>query len=77
MGLTDLNYLIQDGRMLLQVQVVAFSPSGLTFSVTVNTRNNLNLMALTYMALDNSFTPAFSMNYFFPVSMMPFSTLAK
>lgn len=77
MGLTNLNYLILLGRALLQVKVTSYTATGLTFSVTVNTRTNLNLMALTYMALDNSFTPAFSMNYFFPVSIISFRALPK
>jgi hypothetical protein len=67
MGLTNINYLIQSGRVFMQVKVKSYTSTGLTFQVDVNTKSYLSLMALTYMALDSSFTPAFSMNYFFPV----------
>ena len=62
MGLTNLNYLIVAGRALMQVKVTSYTLTGLTFRVDVNTQSNLNLLAMTYMALDASFTPAFSMS---------------
>lgn len=67
MGITDLRYQISSGVFLLQVQVISYSRTGLSFQVIVNTNPSLKILKMTYMALDNSFTPAFSMNYFFPV----------
>lgn len=67
LGVTDINYLISGGRILFQVKVSGYTTTGLTFSVTINVKNYLTLLQMTYMALDNTFTPAFSMNQFFPV----------
>ena len=75
MGITDLNYQIAGGVFLLQVQVISYSKTGLSFQVIVNTSPYLKILKMTYMALDNSFTPAFSMNYFFPVFIRLFRTL--
>lgn len=75
MGITDLNYQIGGGVFLLQVKVTGYSKTGLTFQVIVNTNPYLKTLKMTYMALDNSFTPAFSMNYFFPVTIKLFRTL--
>lgn len=69
MGITNINYQIASGRCLMQVKVISYTTTGLTFQVVVNTVSYLQTLMLTYMALDASFTPAFSMNYYFPVSM--------
>lgn len=66
MGITNLDYTISAGEFLLQVKVTNFSSTYLIFQVIVNQNSYLRVLSLTYMALDNSFTPAFSMNYFFP-----------
>ena len=34
-----------------------------------NTNANINNLKLSYLAIDNTFTPAFSMNFFFPVPL--------
>jgi hypothetical protein len=69
LGITDINYLIIGGRVLVQIEVRTHTSTGLSFRVIVNTRTNLILLKLTYMALDNSFAPPFSMNRYFPVNI--------
>lgn len=61
----------------MQVKVQSYTKTGLTFQVTVNSVSNMQTLMLTYMAIDNNFTPAFSMNYFFPVLLHPFSKSAN
>ena len=69
LGITDINYSIVAGTVLIKIEVMNYTSTGLSFRVVVNTQNNLVFVALTYMALDASFTPAFSMNDYFPVKM--------
>lgn len=66
LGITDLGYVIATGRIYLLIMIETYTLTQMTFSVAVNLRSCLTSLKLTYMALDNSFTPAFSMNYFFP-----------
>lgn len=73
MGITDLNYQIVSGRVYLLIQVVKYTVTYLTFNVKVNDNSYLTTLKLTYMALDNLFKPAFSMNYNFPVRVMIYS----
>jgi hypothetical protein len=54
-------------KIQFKIQVSAYSKTGLTFTVNINNKTNLITLKMTYMALDNLFTPAFSTNYFFPV----------
>ena len=68
LGITDLNYQIAGGKIYLLIQVVNYTSTSLIFNVRANSSRILTTLKLTYMALDNLFTPAFSMNYFFPVS---------
>lgn len=77
LGITDLNYNIVSGVVYLYIQVVKYTSTYLTFNVDVNQNLYLSTLKLTYMALDNSFTPAFSMNYFFPVRLHIFRTLRE
>jgi hypothetical protein len=67
MGITNINYLIASGKLFMEVKVTTYSSTGFTFQVSVNVKTYLTMLELTYMALDASFTPAFSMNYYFPV----------
>lgn len=66
LAITDLDYFFQGGKMSLMLIVVSNSQSGLQFGVQIAVSSTLHLLKLTYMALDSSFQPAFSMNYFFP-----------
>ncbi len=75
LGITHLDYQINSGAFLIHIVVTACSVTGMTFRVAVNSGTNLRTLKMTYMALDNSFTPAFSMNYFFPVTIKLFRTL--
>jgi hypothetical protein len=68
LGITDLNYQIVSGQIYLLINVVKYTSTSLTFNVTVNANLYLKSLKLTYMALDNLFTPAFSMNNYFPVN---------
>lgn len=77
LGITDLNYQIASGKVYLLIQVVKYMPTYLTFNVQVNMNSYLTTLKMTYMALDNSFTPAFSMNYFFPVTLFLFRVYSK
>jgi len=67
LGITDLNYKILAGRVQLLIEMVKYTVSYCTFNITVNANSNLLALKITYMALDNSFQPAYSMNYYFPV----------
>lgn len=77
LGITDLSYLISNGRMYILIEVVRYTSTYMIFNVQVNANSYLSQLKLTYMALDNSFTPAFSMNYFFPVKNTIYRELAK
>lgn len=72
LGITDLGYKVQSGDIMMLVVVVRYTQTYLIFQTQVNANSRLNTLKITYMALDNSFTPAFSMNYFFPV-LLPLS----
>jgi hypothetical protein len=71
LGITDIDFLISSGKIYLLIQVVQYTATLLKFQVQVATSSSLSLLKMTYMALDNSFTPPFSMNYFFPVPLNP------
>lgn len=63
LGITDLNYLIVSGRIMLQVQTVAYTSTYFQFRVNVNQNSYLKMLKLTYFILDASFAPPFSMNF--------------
>ena len=67
LGITDLNYQIAVGKIYLLIQVVSYTNTFFNFNVLVNANLYLTTVKLTYMALDNLFTPPFSMNNYFPV----------
>ncbi len=67
LGITDLSYKVQTGAIQLLVSIVQYTTTFLKFETKVNANIRLSALKLTYLAIDNSFTPAFSMNYFFPV----------
>ena len=71
LGITDLGYTIA-ADIKLWIVVRGYTTTYLRFQVQGNTKANLNLLKLTYMAIDNTFTPAFSMNYFIPVTISSF-----
>lgn len=75
LGITDLGYKIQSGEIMVLLVIVRYTTTHLIFQTQVNDNSRLNNLKITYMALDNSFTPAFSMNYFFPVNYFLCRTL--
>ena len=68
LGITDLGYSIAS-EIKLWIVIRGYTTTYLRFQVQGNTKSNLNELKLTYMAIDNTFTPAFSMNYFIPVTV--------
>jgi len=67
LGITDLGYIIQTGRIYLLLDIVSYTTTNLKFQVDVNQNNCLTSLKITYMALDNMFKPAFSMRQYYPV----------
>jgi hypothetical protein len=73
LGITDLGYQIVSRAAQVQLKVEQYFTTFMKFSVSCNLNSYLSTLKLTYMAIDNSFTPAFSMNYYFPVRFSPLS----
>lgn len=55
--------------MQILIKVMVYTATSLTFNVQANVNNYLQTLKLSYLAVDNLFTPAFSMNYYFPVPL--------
>ena len=72
MAIRDIQYGIVNKQILFQVYITNYTSAGLKFGVITNSKSYLTILKLTYMALDNLFTPAFSMNRFFPVKIILF-----
>lgn len=70
LGITDFTYTIAASKMQILIKVVLYSATSLTFNVIANVNNYLSVLKLGYMAVDNNFAPAFSMNYYFPVTLI-------
>ena len=71
LGITDLGYQIPSNEIQIYIVVNRFTRSYLKMQLQFNQNTYLKTLKLTYMAIDNTFTPAFSMNYFFPVHPYP------
>jgi hypothetical protein len=69
LGIADVNLVIASARVYLQMEVVQFTATMMNFQVTVTTISYLSVLKMTFMALDNSFTPPFSTHFFFPVAI--------
>lgn len=62
LGITDLNYQIVGGVVQLYVAFETVTTTGMKFSVQVNKNSYLKTIKLTYLAIDNAFPPAVSLN---------------
>ena len=67
MGITDLGYNIVGNDIVVQVKVQQYTQTYLRANVNFNRNSYMTNMYLSYLAVDNSFAPPLSMNYFFPV----------
>jgi hypothetical protein len=63
LGITDLQYIISSFTIDISVLYTARTTTSFTFLVEVNANSNLKLLKITYLAIDNAFTPAVSLNY--------------
>jgi len=68
LGITDLQYIITSYTISLSVLYTAKTTTSLTFRVVVNANSNLKTLKITYLAIDNAFAPAVSLNYYMPVN---------
>ena len=67
LGITDLGYQIPSNEIQIYIVVNRYTTTYLRMQLQFNQNTYVKTLKMTYMALDNTFTPAFSMNYFFPV----------
>ena len=67
LGITDLGYQIPSNEIQIYVVINRYTTTYLRMQLQFNQNTYVKTLKLTYMALDNTFTPPFSMNYFFPV----------
>ena len=70
LGITDLGYQIPGNEVLVFIVLDGYSSSYLRMSLQFNDNTYVSTLKLTYLTIDNTFTPSFSMNYFFPVSFV-------
>lgn len=68
--MTHSQYTITGRYLKLLVAMQTYGQTFMTYSVTVNRNSNLRNLQLTYLAVDTSFSPPFSMNRFFPVVIL-------
>ena len=68
LGITDLGYQIPGNEIMVFIVLDGYSSTYLRMSLQFNDNTYISRLKLTYLTIDNSFTPSFSMNYFFPVS---------
>lgn len=69
LGIANMTFNIISKTINLQISVASYSTTSLTFNVYVNSNPVLTSLALRYLAVDNKFAPAFSMNMYTPVNM--------
>ena len=63
LGITDLQYIISSYTISLSVLYTSRTTTSFTFAVNVNANSNLKTLKITYLAIDNAFAPAVSLNY--------------
>ena len=67
LGITDLGYDIVGGEIQIYLEVIQFAVTHVKVKAQFNRNSYIKTLKMTYLAIDNTFTPAFSMNRFFPV----------
>ena len=77
MGITDLGYQINNGKIDFELKVIGKSTTYFRFRAQFDKNSYLRWLKITYMAIDNSFAPAVSLNFYFPVRPFLYSNLIE